>query len=501
LRTATAAPSVPVAPRRGTVRHSAVPRRGGSVIACAILLATLSAAWWFGVATEDQRVVFAPALIIFNIAFGFVAILYRRDGILPLFESGTLYVSATMLYSLYPLLNFAAGGMAWAGGSDWRLQGYGMTAQEVGAFAWRHVLFLSSFVIAYLTVRGSPRLRFYSAPRPDRATEVSLSILFITFVGYTYALGAYIGPVQSVYQGGTGAELLQRAPYIVAQITHVVFSMRFTVKLAIAMMFMLRWRSIRLRMALFAWIAFEIVTTVTALGPRGEMILLLLTLSLLYHRFVKPVSMKIAVAGGAALLCGFLLFGLARSARSHGGNFRPGDALSAILTSDNEFQVLWADAYDLHVKKEHGELQIPWQLYVSDFISVVPSQFLPFAKIDPSDWYLDQLGLKDTGVGLMFGVIAQGVIGRDWQELAIRGMLLGVIFALLHRFYIRHSNSFWMTVIYLFVCIWSYYTFRATSFVLIYMFIYQCLTVWLATVVLASLLRRRKQNQQVPANI
>ena len=208
--------------------------------------------------------------------------------------------------------------------------------------------------------------------------------------------------------------------------------------------------------------------------------------------------MKIAVAGGAALLCGFLLFGLARDL---GGNLRPGDARSSILTSNNEFQVLWANAYDLHVKRDRDELHIPWQLYAADFISVVPSQFLPFEKIDPSLWYLDQLGLKDTGVGLMFGVIAQGVIGRDWQELAIRGMLLGVIFALLHRFYIRHSNSFWMTVIYLFVCIWSYATFRATSFVLIYMFIYQCLTVWLTTVVLASLLRRRKQNQQVPANI
>ena len=222
------APSVPV--RRRDIRHLTHPRRARSVTACAAVLATVSAAWWLAFATEDERLIFAPVLLIVNIAFGFVAVLYARDGMLPLFESGTVYVTATVLYSIFPLLNFAAGGMAWVEGADPRLRAYQMTAQEVGVFAWRHVLYLSSFVIAYLTVRRSPRLRFYSAPRPDRATEVSLLILFLPLVGYTYALAAYIGPVQSVYQGGTGAELLQRAPYVVAQITHVVFSMRFTVK-------------------------------------------------------------------------------------------------------------------------------------------------------------------------------------------------------------------------------------------------------------------------------
>ena len=54
-------------------------------------------------------------------------------------------------------------------------------------------------------------------------------------------------------------------------------------------------------------------------------------------------------------------------------------------------------------------------------------------KIDPADWYLEVVGIQGTGQGLMFGVIAQSIIGWGAVELALRGIALGTLFALMHR--------------------------------------------------------------------
>jgi hypothetical protein len=277
-------------------------------------------------------------------------------------------------------------------------------------------------------------------------------------------------------------------PYVLTQITHVLYSMRFTAMQCVAVMLMSRWRSRLWRTVLFGWILVIIVSTTRELGARSELVLLFVTLGLLYHRYVRPVSLKMAAVGGALLVAAFLLLGVLRDVRGD-----VSEVSVSVLGWNNEFQVLWANAYDLHEKRATGEIAVPWQIYVADFVNIIPSQLLPFTKLDPSDWYADQLGLAGTGIGVMFGVIAQSVVGLDWIEVAVRGAVLALLFAWLHRFYVRHSDSFWITVFYLFVCVWSYYTFRATTFVLIYMILYQFVTVLIAAKVGAYLLRRGKR--------
>ena len=99
-----------------------------------------------------------PALAIVIISLFFVVTLWKRDGVLPVFELGTVCVTATALYSFVPLLNFMAMGLTWTF-ADGRLLAYNPSPEEVGSFAWRHVLYLLSFVAAYLYVRGTASVR------------------------------------------------------------------------------------------------------------------------------------------------------------------------------------------------------------------------------------------------------------------------------------------------------------------------------------------------------
>ena len=152
--------------------------------------------------------------------------------------------------------------------------------------------------------------------------------------------------------------------------------------------------------------------------------------------------------------------------------------------ANNEFQVLFANACDLQATKDG--LEIPGQLYYSEILRLVPSRWqplLPFPVVDPAEWYIDVLGLRDSGVGLMFGVVAQAIIGGDWAELVLRGAVLGLVFAGIHRWYAIRSAGFWPTLFYLYLCIWSYYTVRATTFHVLYFVVYRFLP---ALIVLAT---------------
>jgi hypothetical protein len=145
----------------------------------------------------------------------------------------------------------------------------------------------------------------------------------------------------------------------------------------------------------------------------------------------------------------------------------PAITLRSLASANNEFQSIFATAYDLHrIKKSHGLENIPVQLYVNDLLMPVPQQLLPVKKIEPSQWYLDVRGL-DGRTGYMFGVIAQSVIGFGLLELALRGAAVGLLFAWAQRWYARRSSRFLPTLVYLWLCVWSYYTFRASTFYLL----------------------------------
>jgi hypothetical protein len=131
---------------------------------------------------------------------------------------------------------------------------------------------------------------------------------------------------------------------------------------------------------------------------------------------------------------------------------------------------------------------VPWQVYASDLYLIIPSQFLPFDKIEPSTWYYTLIA---SPTSQMFGIVSQSVVGFGWFELLIRGLLLGFVLAKLHRWYVMHSSNYWWTVFYAYACIWCHYVFRATMIWPVYFLLYEFLPVMLVTVTVAGLLRRQ----------
>jgi hypothetical protein len=154
----------------------------------------------------------------------------------------------------------------------------------------------------------------------------------------------------------------------------------------------------------------------------------------------------------------------------------------------NEFQAMYGIAYELHARKNANLLgPIPWQLYASDLLQLIPSQILPVSKADPCVGYPVVNGI---GVGCVLSVISQSIVGLEWVELLLRGLVLGVVFAVVHRWYARRQGGYWATVFYLCMCLWCYYTFRGSTFYFAYHILYRFVPLLIAVGIARLLVRR-----------
>jgi hypothetical protein len=431
--------------------------------------------------SAQHRQVWLPVLLIVNVAIFFLASLWgREDGEpVPLFEIGTVYCAALALYSLVPFLNYLSGGMSWTELSDKRLLAYSATPQEIGRFAWNYVVYFSSFAAAYLCARkqtpSQKRVGRISDSPPLLIIVLPLSALLLFF----YLLYAFRGVDTNPGYATLNDALanLNQLPLVAYQAINHLKGIVLILKMALLILLFERWRSKGWRAALVLWLAVETVGTILNMGARFETALLLLTALLCYHRLVRPVRLAHAFAAGVLFIAAFQIMGMVRNYTLRGDRPVPRLTLRSVASATNEFQSIFATAYDLDGMKRAGRLEnIPASLYFSDFLMPVPQQLLSIRKIEPAQWYLEQSGIKD-GTGYMFGVIAQSVIGFGWLELILRGVVVGLLFAWAQRWHASNATRFLPTLVYVWLCVWSYYTFRASTFYLLSPIIYRLLPV------------------------
>jgi hypothetical protein len=438
---------------------------------CLLAVFASPAIIWF--MTPGQRYVALPALAALIIGIVSLVILRNRDGVFPFFEIGTLTILAMMAYTLIPLLGYLAAGLTWNALSDPRLYTLDATPQEVGAIAWRYVVYLLSFTMVYVINRGD-----IAAPRsplqvPDRQVVISmLKLLFILLIYFLMIQVVYGYSFWHSYEElERTEEALKGMPLLMQQISLHLFGVFNLLKLGFVIILISQWHKKRWRYLLCIWLLAELVITLAIMGARTYLAYLLLAVPLVYHRLVKPFKFSTAALLGCLLLAAALLYGWARDF-SYNETELPISANQldlgtsrGLLAMNNEFQSLFGNAYHiLYMKKTNSLGKIPTAMYFNDLVMGIPRQFLPFEKVDGADWYLERLGKNNQGIGMMFGGISQAILGWDWLELALRGAVLGFIFALIHRWYVRRSSSFWITLIYLWLCLFSYYSVRATSF-------------------------------------
>lgn len=451
------------------INNRTIPTVLFSIVTSAALLAMM---------VPEERYVAMPGVACIILVLWLWMTLWDRDGELPFFDAGMLCALATLIYTVYPLMNYWVDGLQFGVLSDNRMRSYNPEPIEIGVFHLRHLLYLSCFVVAYALFRGRSAMESGNTSVPSQSARHVIVLAFLLLTGYFVFLQMLTGVnYNTSYETGTFSEnvaALVNLPLLLLQVSDKLWPILFMFKLALLYIVVSRCRRRRWLVILFVWIAAEILQALFIKGSRTGLVLFLLASALLYHRMIKPLSMKILITSGASLFIFFIFLGLYRlyiDLTSLQADL-PQTAAS-IFSGSNEFQALLGTAYDVLQKKEEGA-HLPWYLYINDFSKILPpQQLVPFEKVSASEWYLREVGMSGTGFGFMWGVISQSIIGLDWIELALRGIILGYILALIHRWYLKHQFGFMETIVYMYLCLKVYYTFRDTTFSLLANFIWE----------------------------
>ena len=415
------------------------------------------------ITTEHNFALIFPVMVMITLMLYLMNYLFRIEGRVPIFDVGFFMIGITFLYCFYPYLSFMLSGFDWSATSDNRLKSYNVGVVELGSFAWFHVSYLASLIVGYLLIRQKKTMQKMTkalvVKRSETMSAAFIYLFIMAFDTYYFLLGD------------------ADKPHFLLQIANMIASIKFVFTIYFMIFCFSHWHIKLWRILLFTFLGYELFLILAGEAGRTWFFLHFCSCLMLYDRLVKPFKVLQLISITVLGIIVFLALGFFR----HGA----GDALLSVylfISGTNEFTSIMATAQDIYMRKEVlGTLyDIPWQVYFDDIIHSIPSQLLPFEKIDLSTWYLQVLDIYGQGVGLMFGVIAQGIVGGGIIELIIRGILTGAFFGWLHNHYLKHTDSYWVLVLYIFLGIKSYYIIRASTGYLLYFIIYNYLPALLA---------------------
>jgi hypothetical protein len=423
------------------------------------ILISVYGVWALLFSEPDERLLLTPIALSTAVVAAMLEHFWRRDRHLPIVDVGVLCALITLLYAAMPTIFYIKSGYAWSDLSEIRMVQMQPTPEDVADVLWYVAAYIAALCAAYGFLRGR------GMPGPEVPLDVAPSdgwvLLGITLAAVACQVGVELffdvdlNPSNATLQENYG---IQQLPLFIAQIMHNILGIGRIAKLGL-IAFAISRRSWLLAWVLAAWLVFEGYSTASTMGARTNFVILVLAVVLSIHRAMRPFGPVLSLSVGSALVAGLLLFGYVRDGGLGAGQ------VADVWSASNEFQVLLANGIHIVWAHDRGIIgDVPWAIKLSDLIMLIPQQLLPFQKLDPSDWYVEQIGATNQGVGLMFGVVAQAKLGYGVAEIVVRGVLLGSVMALIHRACVKHAASLAAFIVYLWLCTSIYYTYRATTF-------------------------------------
>lgn len=411
--------------------------------------------------SEDALYILSPIVIVALICGWFFKTLWKRDSELPILDIGVFCVLFTALYTIIPLLNFYFGGLSFGILSDGRLQTHSPSAAELGLFYINHIVYLASLTSAYLVFRkpngNLPKLRLIlPSPSLVRILVSGYLIGSLYFLVLYFAFG--IG-----FQSGYGDEThILAGPLWLQQINGKLDGIHQIFYSSVLALLILNKNDLKFRYFLFLMITWEMTTALIQPGSRGELSSLLFFTILFWYKF-HDISFRSVLVTMALAFLFFMFLGVYRSFDRVGDLVTVIDSFQILASASNEFQAVLGTAFDVGKLIESG-VNVPPILAFNDFMTMLPpQQLLPFQKLTGADWYLIQTNQDGLGIGFMWSVISQSLIGFGLGELVVRGCILGWFLACIHSWYQRRFVKFLPTVIYVFLCLNTLLTFRDTT--------------------------------------
>ena len=403
--------------------------------------------------------VLLPLACILGIEWIFLRLVRRREQSLNFFELGVFYSGVVLVYGIFPCLEFLFGGLSFSALSDYRLYRDNPSPAEMAPIVWYYAVYLACFVLAYQLFRSPEPAQ----PRP--VTVVDRKLLWVLAAAYasTYLFFAALKAIWNLRTPDTYSDtylLYSNLPPVVQFFANHMVGIALLLQLGLMAYLVLNYA--RYKRYIYLWLLVELAgIAIFGVGSRTGLMVLLLTFAVTYSSFVKRLSLCRVCSIGLVLLVLFVLLGIARAVSS-----AVEDRDYSFFGSSNEFDALFANAYDLDQLKAAGKVdEVFPQIYFADLTRMLPDSLFRSIHLDPSDWYVQNFypEYANQGGGFAFGAISESIVGLGWFDLIWRGLLVGWAFGAIERIYVNGQRSYWNYAFYLWATVFSYQTFRVTT--------------------------------------
>ena len=406
-----------------------------------------------------------PLLAIASLSLGIVVAartLNSRQG--SILELGVFYAVVVALYGIYPLGVYWLNGDAFLPTNDMRLYLAQPTPQEVASVGWFYVVYLAAFVMAYLLLRGPIQNRGAVLHGRSNNTVVLLLGIYLLIQMSLLGMEWIAGFERTTYAGSylRYKDLPLLAQQLAKHLEWIATALKIAAVTALATNFKKYW------VLIAVWIGVEVFFVIYGLGSRTELFVMLAALAIGYDYVVRPLKAKQIMMFGISGLLLFLVLGVIRS----GGDIA--DTPVLLVTSAGEFESVFATALEISDLVSTASVgDVPTSAFFGDVLSFVPQQLLPFVKWDFATWYVTEFHYQyhESGGGLAFGVIPESMLGLGMVGLVIRGVVIGVLFAIAVRVAMNRRTSFWIAALYVWLTVQSYLMFRSGGIPLLPMLI------------------------------
>lgn len=444
--------SVAFGPQRARP-HSITP----GVWVCWILAAAIVVVLLCAVALRpEQRAVALPAVAILAIFAIFSVLLAKQLHVAVFGEIGFLFLGFAVAYSVIPALNFLA--------LDFDFPPDGLNfaildprPAEIGLHLWRHALFIGMVAIAYLVGRGRQTLVLRPTERVPGTLLLGSLAITLASAGLVAALSA---PVTDYYEHYTRFDHLAPIGRYAAYIGLLLKTAAYYVTLILMFSAYRRYKYFIVPFVL-SIVAYELVYS---FGSRIESLSILLATACLFHFYVRPLRL----ATGAAYL--FLLLLLFTSVEFYrAAEFDLDAVVNEIFESGlkfaYEFSAVFYTSFHIYYERALGTLPRPdWLMLINDFFTAVP--MYDHIAHNSQYWYADIYFPDSIVPPQTMGPLADSGIWGGETDLAVRGLLTGLGYALIARWVMRRNAAWYQMLIYT-------YLFATVVFGLKYSLVYQ----------------------------
>ena len=376
-----------------------------------------------------------PSLTLLFIYLFFLWCLYKRNRSNLFGEIGVIYMGLFLAYTIIPALGFY---LSTFNEND-VLGNLLPSTQELSVHLWRHVLFGFAIAVGYLMNRGNLQLSTIKIKVPHIDISIVLLIVF-TFLSIIY-ITINSGKVNDYYDNFSRFDHLS---WFGKKVASLILRMKYGLYAVLIAFLYIRKKNIYFSLFIVSLICFYEITY--SLGARIISLMIILQAVAIYNFTNNKISFK---KGLFALLFLGIFFSVLEKFRE--SEFSFSDTKSTIssdgIKAASEFGSVYFPGYHLYLERTKNRIPATeWPMFFNDIISIFT--FGDFDRWNPMGWYTKNYYPEKTVAPFTIGPIAESAIWGGEIDLFVRGLINGLFFAFLVKWYIRNKEKWWVLIIY-----------------------------------------------------